>query len=512
MKSLKLILLLALAPLSIFGQSLSGLWTGILTNDSTSVRQDQSFEIILSQYKEKVMGYSRSTFIVNDTLYYIVKRVKGTINGDVCEVKDDHVVSHNFPRKPDKGVKVISTFRRNKQDSSWYLEGDWKTTQTKKYYTVSGKVDLKEEKDLTTSKLFPHLEELGLDKEMPQFAATKKTEAAPVKEKRKEDIAKTVAPKPVKSKEKIETKNKDVAIKNTPVKQEPIAKTEVLTVAVTLPEEKNSNPKNDVASVVGKSIPVKQEEKNDKPVAAIVSNASPAIVENKNLPSNKPVITETKEEPKPSLAVTKPVVQQPAATKPNEPVIAKTQPLPKETPAKQQPAEKKPVAVVTEKPAEDKRIISATPTSDVASVKGIITQEKNSMSDLPKVAPIINTSGVAALVSQRKTEAPQFVNYVSDSLVLILYDNGEVDGDTVSVLLNGQMFMEKQGLKTAAIKKTIYITPGNEELTLVLFAENLGKYPPNTGLLVVYDGEDRHQLRFSADFQKNASVVFRRKK
>jgi len=134
------------------------------------------------------------------------------------------------------------------------------------------------------------------------------------------------------------------------------------------------------------------------------------------------------------------------------------------------------------------------------------------MSDLPKVAPIINTSGVAALVSQRKTEAPQFVNYVSDSLVLILYDNGEVDGDTVSVLLNGQMFMEKQGLKTAAIKKTIYITPGNEELTLVLFAENLGKYPPNTGLLVVYDGEDRHQLRFSADFQKNASVVFRRKK
>ena len=510
MKSLKLILLLALAPLSIFGQSLSGLWTGILTNDSTSVRQDQSFEIILSQYKEKVMGYSRSTFIVNDTLYYIVKRVKGTIQGDVCEVKDDHVVSHNFPRKPDKGVKVISTFRRNKQDSSWYLEGDWKTTQTKKYYTVSGKVDLKEEKDLTTSKLFPHLEELGLDKEMPQFAASKKTATAPIKEKPKEDIAKATVTKPVKSKEKIETKNTDVAVINTPVKQEPTTKPEVLTAVVKLPEEKNTNPKNDIAKVAN-PIPVK-EEKNDKPTTVSVSNPSPAIVENKNLPSNKPVITEKKEETKPAVAVTKPVVQQPAVVKPNEPVIAKSQPIAKETPAKQQPVENKPVAVVTEKPTEEKKIIPATSTADVASVKGIITQEKNSMSDLPKVAPIINTSGVAALVSQRKTEAPQFVNYVSDSLVLILYDNGEVDGDTVSVLLNGQMFMEKQGLKTSAIKKTIYITPGNEELTLVLFAENLGKYPPNTGLLVVYDGEDRHQLRFSADFQKNASVVFRRKK
>ena len=124
----------------------------------------------------------------------------------------------------------------------------------------------------------------------------------------------------------------------------------------------------------------------------------------------------------------------------------------------------------------------------------------------------LNANGAAAMLTQRKTEAPQIVNYVSDSLVLILYDNGEVDGDTVSVLLNGEMFMPKQGLKTAAIKKTIYITPGNEEMTLVLYAENLGKYPPNTGLLVVYDGEERYQLRFSADFQKNASVMFQRKK
>jgi hypothetical protein len=47
---------------------------------------------------------------------------------------------------------------------------------------------------------------------------------------------------------------------------------------------------------------------------------------------------------------------------------------------------------------------------------------------------------------------------------------------------------------------------------LVLYAENLGKYPPNTGLLVVHDGEDTYQVRFSADLQQNASVVFRRKK
>ena len=118
----------------------------------------------------------------------------------------------------------------------------------------------------------------------------------------------------------------------------------------------------------------------------------------------------------------------------------------------------------------------------------------------------------AAFVEQRKTVAPQIVEFKSDSLELKLYDNGEIDGDTVSILLNGEIVLAKQGLKASAIKKTIYIQPGSDEITLVLYAENLGKYPPNTGLLVVHDGEDVYQVRFSADLQQNAAVVFRRKK
>ncbi|MCR6720210.1 MAG: hypothetical protein NVV59_07860 [Chitinophagaceae bacterium] len=108
--------------------------------------------------------------------------------------------------------------------------------------------------------------------------------------------------------------------------------------------------------------------------------------------------------------------------------------------------------------------------------------------------------------------APQIVNFKTDSLVLALYDNGEVDGDTVSVSLNGVVLMEKQGLRTTAIKKTVMVPSDTDEMTLVLYAENLGKYPPNTGLLVVRDGDDVYQVRFSADLTQNATIVFRRKK
>src|SRR5687768_3140541 len=179
MKTLKLLSLLLFVPLVFHAQkSLTGLWIGTLSNDSTTVRKDQSFEIALTQYKEKVYGYSRSSFIVNDTLYYILKRVKGKINGDICEIKDDEIVSFNFRGRLDKGVKVVTTFKRSQQDSSWYLMGDWKTNQTKKYYSITGKVELKEEANYDKSKIFPHLEELTMDKDVAFYASAKKTAAA----------------------------------------------------------------------------------------------------------------------------------------------------------------------------------------------------------------------------------------------------------------------------------------------------------------------------------------------
>src|ERR1044071_373493 len=189
-KSIKLTVLLLLSPLFFFAQTLTGLWTGVLTNDSNSIRKDQSFEIALTEYRGRLYGYSRSEFIVNDTLYYIVKRVKGTIDGDMCEVKDDEIVSYNFPTKLEKGVKVTSTFYRNIKDSTWHLDGNWKTNQTKTYYTVTGKVDLKEEKDLTASKIFPHLEELKLANEVAFYKDRKKETAASIAAKKEPEIIK----------------------------------------------------------------------------------------------------------------------------------------------------------------------------------------------------------------------------------------------------------------------------------------------------------------------------------
>ena len=117
-----------------------------------------------------------------------------------------------------------------------------------------------------------------------------------------------------------------------------------------------------------------------------------------------------------------------------------------------------------------------------------------------------------SVVADRKNEDMQELYFKNDSLVLSLYDNGIVDGDTVSVFVNGDPVISRQMLKSVATKKTIYISNNTDSVLLVLFAENLGTIPPNTGLLTVRDGDEVYQVHFTADLQKNASIILRRKK
>lgn len=148
---------------------------------------------------------------------------------------------------------------------------------------------------------------------------------------------------------------------------------------------------------------------------------------------------------------------------------------------------------------------------EVQSITGPSSKARQTNNLLP-VSRIVINEPPAAHAFERITLLEQTVEFSSDSLILFLYDNGEVDGDTVSVLMDGELLLAREGLSTTAIKKTIYINPQKDEVELVLYAENLGKIPPNTGLLVVRDGKSIYEVRFSGDYQKNAAIRLKRKR
>lgn len=117
----------------------------------------------------------------------------------------------------------------------------------------------------------------------------------------------------------------------------------------------------------------------------------------------------------------------------------------------------------------------------------------------------------AADVNLREEVLQRSVEISSDSLLLTLFDNGEVDGDTVSVLANGVIIIPNARLSTTAIEYSLDVS-GLDSVKLVMYAENLGTIAPNTGLLLVKDGRDLHEIRFSGNLNQNAAIVFRKKK
>lgn len=129
-----------------------------------------------------------------------------------------------------------------------------------------------------------------------------------------------------------------------------------------------------------------------------------------------------------------------------------------------------------------------------------------------KTAPSNAASSASIPYTQRKENVIENVAIDTDSLTLSFYDNGEVDGDRISVYLNGENVLNDAKLTGVAIKKTVPVKITNGELRLVLVAESLGSLPPNTGLLIIQDGTNKFNIRFSADLQTNAAIILRRNK
>jgi hypothetical protein len=148
------------------------------------------------------------------------------------------------------------------------------------------------------------------------------------------------------------------------------------------------------------------------------------------------------------------------------------------------------------KPALTKNTADVLPQKITPPSKPITNLLKDSVLVLPKE------------VALRKTEIINTIKTRAKQIVISIYDNGTVDGDTVSVFHNGKIILAHQRLSGKPVEVTIDVSLLNPKHEIILFAENLGSMPPNTALLIIQAGPKRYELRSAADLTKNASVVF----
>lgn len=107
----------------------------------------------------------------------------------------------------------------------------------------------------------------------------------------------------------------------------------------------------------------------------------------------------------------------------------------------------------------------------------------------------------------REKEVIQTYQIDTSHLKIDIYDNAEIDDDTVSVFLNNTLLLYKKRLTDKALTLTVNAFPG-QEYELMMYADNLGRIPPNTALMVITSGKKRYELRVVSSETKSAVIRF----
>lgn len=117
------------------------------------------------------------------------------------------------------------------------------------------------------------------------------------------------------------------------------------------------------------------------------------------------------------------------------------------------------------------------------------------------------------ILKTRANELVKTLTVSSPEVIVKLYDNGEIDNDTISVYLDNKLVLKSKKLTASPLVVKLNMDEtenADHELTMV--AENLGRIPPNTSLMIVEAGDKRFDVRITSTEQKNAVVRFRYQK
>jgi len=154
----------------------------------------------------------------------------------------------------------------------------------------------------------------------------------------------------------------------------------------------------------------------------------------------------------------------------------------------------------------------ARPSSDGDSVIAIakptptqIEFAKSTITVMP--AESIKPSGIEEKYIARKKVFAAQIPVSGDSVELHFYDNGQVDGDSISLFLNDKLIFEHIRLTDKPYSIKLSVRELNSSNELIMVAENLGSIPPNTAYMVATVVDKTYEARLEST--EGSSAVIR---
>ncbi len=144
--------------------------------------------------------------------------------------------------------------------------------------------------------------------------------------------------------------------------------------------------------------------------------------------------------------------------------------------------------------------------------KQIVDSVKKIDPDLLKKDPPKQIIARPDVLKNRENELVKTLVVNNANVTIKLYDNGVVDGDSISVYFDKKIVLANKGLSEVPLIIKLKMDEDDAEHELVMVALNLGRIPPNTSLMIVESGDQRFDVHISSNEQKNAVVRFKYQK
>ncbi|RYY28907.1 MAG: hypothetical protein EOO04_07910 [Chitinophagaceae bacterium] len=165
-------------------------------------------------------------------------------------------------------------------------------------------------------------------------------------------------------------------------------------------------------------------------------------------------------------------------------------------------------------PQVEDYVVTSAVTNKPVTVSGDVSVVANEVaaSNAPARLDSIAEKELIKKFESRKNIYSKDLEIEGDSIRVSFYDNGDIDGDSISVFLNNAPVLAKHFINDRALNIFLALDSTKDINELGMFADNLGKIPPNTALMVITDGINRYEVYMSASLTQNSTVRLKRKK
>jgi hypothetical protein len=122
----------------------------------------------------------------------------------------------------------------------------------------------------------------------------------------------------------------------------------------------------------------------------------------------------------------------------------------------------------------------------------------------PDPTPVVKVDTLDEKIAGRVLTVTHKMDVSATKVIIKVWDHQQVDGDIVSLNLNGVWVLQNHTLAKQAYVFEVTLKPG--ENLLVLHALNLGKYSPNTAAVQVIDGTKTQQVILESTLQTSGTI------